>query len=124
MNASQKSQTSAEKLKSKLKMLVSAREQEQNAWRALEERYPSTQLTSFLCEFKMESFDAEHRLVNKIERTNSKWRNPQVAPHIVDGKIFIASTADDDASVLSLALKNPSESKLGMYSKHTLTLSH
>ena len=56
--SSQKSDDSASKLKSKLKMLVSARESELQAWQNLEEKYPSSSLTSFLQEFKSESFDA------------------------------------------------------------------
>ena len=56
--SSQKSDDSAAKLKSKLKMLVSAREQELQAWRELEQKHPSPQITSFMREFKSESFDA------------------------------------------------------------------
>merc|ERR1711871_1697242 len=89
--SSQKSDDSASKLKSKLKMLVSARESELQAWQNLEEKYPSSSLTSFLQEFKSESFDAEHRLVEKIERMNNYWGQTRNAKDIVDGKVFIKS---------------------------------
>ena len=84
-------------------MLVSAREQVISQWTELQSKYASPILTVFLKEFKSESFDAEQRLVNKIQRTGNTWKTSVEEPDVVDGMIFIPST-NDDSSVMSLNL--------------------
>ena len=70
--------------KNKLKMIVSAREQELKAWKDLEEKYSSPQLLTFLREFKSESIEAEKGLVDKIEKTTLQWKQKN-GTRIVDG---------------------------------------
>ena len=46
---------------------------------------------------------AEKRLVDKIEKYTSQWKQKDDTK-IVDGKLYITSTVDDDASVRTLTL--------------------
>ena len=66
--------TSSEaKLSGKVALLHSARSDESVSIRDLETKYPSPQLGKLIRELKFETFDAEHRLLQKLTSPKNLW---------------------------------------------------